>query len=490
MKKTILLASCALVLASCQNYLDVNEDPNKPTNAPVKILLPTTTIGMAWASGNELGRAAGVLVQYNAGLANSALNYDNYLLPGLLNNQWDYEIYNGTVNNLIKIIGASEATSPAYSGIAKIELAYTMAMATDLWGDVPYSQAGRGLEYPQPRYDSQKDIYLGNSSAGIQSLFDLVKSGIADLDKPSTLKPSTDDLAYGGDLAKWKKAANTLLLKLAIQLTNVDKTKATAIINEVIASSNGFIDNNASDLEVKFGSAIGNQNPYYQQDISGSFKNNQMLSTRFLTLARSLNDTVRLAKYYTKPIPSGKTIPQFVSYDNGANVTAPAVGFRSMYNTYVVGTAGEAPVRLLTNFQSQFILAEAVVTLGVSTGKTANEHYQAGIKASMAKVGMSIDEINQYFTDNPAIVNLSGTPDNQLQQIITQKYMSWVGNGIEAYNDYRRTGYPKLQVSLNAGGDNPSVVPLRLAYTDNEGNANPNQPKPRPKTDEKVWWGK
>ncbi|HET9823946.1 MAG TPA: SusD/RagB family nutrient-binding outer membrane lipoprotein [Chitinophagaceae bacterium] len=161
---------------------------------------------------------------------------------------------------------------------------------------------------------------------------------------------------------------------------------------------------------------------------------------------------------------------------------------RSKYNTYLTGVSGEAPIRILTNFQVQFILAEAALVLG--TPGDANAYYQAGITASMQKVGMTAAEIADYFASNPSVVTLSGTIDDQLKQIITQKYIAWIGNGIEAYDDYRRTGYPVLTLVNNAAGDNPNVIPTRLPYTPAELAANPNAPKPRPKTDVKLWFAK
>ena len=487
MKKLIIFAACALSLASCKKYLDVNQNPNEPTAVPAKVLLPNTSIGIGWANANELGRASSILVQYNAGLANSGLSYESYNLFGLFDNQWNFEIYAATVNNLQILIDKSAANetgySPAYAGIAKIQLAYIISMATDLWGAVPYSQAGRGLEYPQPRYDSTQDIYQGNPGQGIVSLFDLVKSGIADLKQTSAVKPGTDDLIYSGNLTNWIKAGNTLILKFANTISNVNPALATTNINEVLASADGYINDNALDLQVPFTTAIGNQNPMYVQDISGSFKNGEMLSSRLITLSKSLNDTVRLSRFYTKP--NGVS---FVGFENGAAGAAPTLATRSMYNTYVVGTTGDAPARLLTNFQVKFILAEAVVKLGI-TGN-ANTYFQDGIRASMTKAGMTAAQINTYFTTNPTVVTLSGTPENMVKQIITQKYLAWVGNGFEAYNDYRRTGYPQLALALNVtGGDNPSQIPKRFAYTTSETNANPNQPTPRPRTDEKIWWG-
>lgn len=404
--KYLWILLIAPLFFSCDKFVDVNNNPNNPTSVPPATLLPTTTAGMAFANSNELGRFTSVLVQHNAGAANQVLQADRFDLDNLLDNQWGNEIYGGTLNNLQLLIDQNQQTNPVYAGVAKIEKAYIISVATDMWGDVPYSQAGQGLKFPQPRFDAQQDIYQGNSSLGIQSLFDLVKEGVADLDKPSTVKPGNDDLIYKGDLTKWKRAANTLLLKFAMQISNKNATLAKSTIQTVI-DGNNYINANTLDFEVPFGTTQGNQNPHY------SFNNvnrtsDLMLSSRFLALMRSLNDTVRLAKFYTKPAGT------FVAIENGAAQTLaslPPLATRSKYNVYVTGTAGEAPVRLLTNFQVQFILAESALILG-TTGD-ANAYYQAGIKASMSKAGMTTAEIDQYFADNPSVVTLSGTTNQK-----------------------------------------------------------------------------
>src|SRR5688572_17937514 len=150
-----------IVFASCKkSFLDVNTDPNNPTDVPVRTLLPTTTVGIAWTNSNELGKAAAILVQYNSGVAGNAASYDNWII-GSLDNQWQNEIYNGTLNNLEIIIAKTQAESPVYAGIAKLQKAYVISIATDLWGNSPYVEAGKGLVYPQPRFDAQQDIYLG-----------------------------------------------------------------------------------------------------------------------------------------------------------------------------------------------------------------------------------------------------------------------------------------------------------------------------------------
>ena len=472
----------AITAVSCsKGFLDVNQNPNNPTDVPPKVLLPTTTVAMAFVNGNELGRVASLLVQHNAGTANQAIGFDVYNLDGSFDNAWDFEIYSNAVSDMRALIAKTEESSPAYSGIAKIQLAYVFSIATDIWGDVPYSQAGFGLQFPTPRFDKQEDIYQGNNSLGIQSLFDLVKSGIADLNKTSALVPGTDDLVYGGNLANWRRAGNTLLLKLAIQITNVNPTLAKTIIDEVIAGNN-YISTNAQDLEVPFGANVGSQSPLYSFNVVNR-PNDMMLSTRFRDLMVAQNDQVRLGKLYTSP---GGV---FTAYENGSTAAAPAPAARSKYNSYVTGPDGTRyPVRLLTNSQRAFILAEAALILG--TAGDANALYQEGIRAHMAKTGMTTAEIDAYFAANPTIVTLTGTTEQKRRQIITQKYISFVPNPIEAYNDYRRTGYPVLQVALNSAGDDPTIIPKRYPYPPNERSRNPNAPNPRPLMNVKVWWGR
>jgi hypothetical protein len=108
----------------------------------------------------------------------------------------------------------------------------------------------------------------------------------------------------------------------------------------------------------------------------------------------------------------------------------------------------------------------------------------------MQKVGMTTAEIDNYFATNPTVVTLAGTTEDMRKQIITQKYMSWIGNGIEAFNDYRRTGYPVLALVNNAAGHNPNVIPTRLTYPNGELSRNPNTPNPITRTDVKIWWAK
>lgn len=503
----MLAATVALSAVSCNKdkFLDVNTTPNSPTSVTLPVLFTSTIINTGFTATNDLDRATELLIQHYAGLTNQPAAYDVYVLRGSFDNQWNGELYGGTLINSQTLIDLATAkSSPAYGGIAKLLKAYNFAVVTDLYGDIPYSQALQGTANLHPRYDKQEDIYKGNAAAGIQGLIDLVKEGLADLDKPSSLKPgAADDPVYGkrtDNIAQWKKMGNTLLLKLANTISKKEPVLAATIINQAAA---GAITANADDFETPFGTAVGNQNPLYLYNFI-TRQGDQMLSQTLLDSMAVRNDPRLPIFFNTTPTPvttgtaqvnitgTVTSVGTFTGYINGNSVPAPSrtLGYQSRYNTYIRGAAGEAPARLLTNFQRLFILAESALTLpGITVSGTAQSFYQDAIRASMTKAGITDAAVTAYFTANPRVVTLSTDKTKALNQIITEKWISWVGNGLEPYNDYRRTGYPKLAPVLNASGDNnniPQRFPLPLSeLTANAGAENQDV---NIRTSVQVWW--
>lgn len=479
-RKALLLMPFFVALNGCTKFLDVNVTPNNPTVVPPSVLLPAAQYGTAFANGNELNRFASTITQQMAGAANSPANYDVYVTTGAdFGNQWRFEIYGGALVNYEQIIKLANASnSKAYSGIAKILKAYTFALTTDVWGDIPYSQALQGEANLQPRLDKQEDIYKGNQTAGIQSLFDLVREGLTDLAATSTTKPTNDDAIYKGDLAKWRRAGNTLLLKMANTISRREPALAKTIIDQVIAGGQ-FINSNADDMNVAFGASVGSRDPRYEYTVVSSFRDDLILSTRYLNLLQANNDP-RLPLFFTKPVAN------YVTFDNGQSGARPIpVSSWSRYNTYVTGANGEGPVRLLTNFQRAFILAESALTL--NTAGDPQALYTEGIRASMTLAGLTAAQIDTYLAANPKVATLTGTTEQKIEQIITQKYIAFTGNGLETWNDYRRTGYPTLRDSQNAVGID-GTRPVRAVYITQEIERNPNFPTKFPQTNERLWW--
>ncbi|WP_234735563.1 SusD/RagB family nutrient-binding outer membrane lipoprotein [Tellurirhabdus bombi] len=482
LKKSYFLVPLLLGFSGCSDFLDVNVTPNNPTAVTPAVLLPTVEAGAAFANANELNRFASVIVQQLAGAAPNSTpgQTDIYAATGSdFGNQWRFELYGGTLINAQKLIELGDANSgKAYSGIGKILKAYAFSIATDVWGDVPYSQALQGEANPQPRLDSQEDIYKGNAALGIQSLFDLVREGLNDLKAESQVKPGKDDLAYAGNLTKWEQAGNTLLLKLANTISRKEPALARTVINEVLTKGT-YIKTNADDLNMPFGGSVGSQDPRYFYTNESLFKDDLILSTRYLNRLKDLNDP-RLPILFTKPGTD------YVTIDNGFRGTLPQPSTNwSRYNAYVVGANGEGPVRLLTNFQRAFILAESALILGTPGDPQAL--YTEGITASMTSAGLTPAQITTYLAANPTVATLTGTNAQKLEQIITQKYIAFTGNGLEIWNDVRRTGYPRLTASLNAAGID-GTPQVRAVYVTQEQERNPYFPNPGPQTNVRVWW--
>ncbi|GAB3835007.1 SusD/RagB family nutrient-binding outer membrane lipoprotein [Hymenobacter jeollabukensis] len=498
--------------ASCNKdeFLDVNNDPNRTTSIGLPALLTSNIIVTGFTVANDLGRATGVLVQHMAGAANQPAAYDVYNLRSAFDNSWNFELYGGSLINSKQMIDiATQSSSPAYAGIGKLLLAYNFAFTTDLYGDIPYSQALQGLSNLTPRFDKQEDIYKGNQAKNIQGLIDLTRDGLADLDKPSALVPTAaSDPVYRGDLAKWKQMGNSLLLKLATTISKREPALAGSIINLAQA---GAISTNANDFEVPFGSSVGNRNPLYEYNFV-TRPDDQLLSQRLLDSMAVRNDP-RLPIFFNTTQPRTATVNTtgtivnpfgtFTGFQNGANAALPAripvpnntaLTNRSRYNVYIRGTQGEAPVRLMTNFQRLFILAEAAQRglpgYTAPAGATAQSLYQAAIRASMTKAGIADADVTAYFTANPRVANLPANSAQAINQIITQKWIAWVGNSYEAYNDYRRTGYPRLALVDNPAGDDPTSIPKRFPYPNTEINANSGAEglDPSIRTNTPVWW--
>lgn len=193
---------------SCEEFLDVNKNENDPTTVGVSTLLTASevTIGRAFSIGTTLGNGLSLYTHQSTG----RISADRYALLGTALG-WN-DLY-AAMNNVDVIIeqGTGEGRL-AYAGVAKILKAYTFSIMVDTWGDIPFSEANKFKDgITQPKFDKGADIY--------PKLIALIDEGIANITDPAvnSSKPGNYDLIYRGDLAKWKKAGNTLKLKLYTQ---------------------------------------------------------------------------------------------------------------------------------------------------------------------------------------------------------------------------------------------------------------------------------
>ncbi len=434
-----VLALMVITSTGCKKIIDedVNVNPNNPIDAPMSLLLPSAEGGLAFSLGSDLGRFPSLFVQSLSGLSNQHLLYDNYsLTESDVNNMWYYNLYGGVMTNLKIIMDKAAATnSPYYGGIAKILMANTLGVTTDLWGDIPYSQAFKGVDGLTPKYDTQEQIY--------EAIQALLSSAVSDLSaSSSTFVPGGDDLIYGGDLAAWTQTANALSARYWLHLGK--RFGSTAYTNALTSLSNGSYTDNSTNALFVFGVDPTTANPWYQffyDARPGDAGMGKVLVDQLLTT----NDP-RL------PLIAAETGDSLIIYAG----SAPGAGDVIVSNIGSFYGSSNSPVALITYPEIKFIEAEAQFQTGNLAG--AATAFNDAVAASLDYFGVS----DSTFSANYG--NETGTSIT-LEKIISQKYVAMFTLGYEQWSDWRRTGFPALSLAAQA---QTSIIPRRLPYPNSE----------------------
>jgi hypothetical protein len=490
----IALAFGTVLSTSCKKYLDINTDPDNISDAPLAQLLTSAQVNLGFEGGSDLYRFSTLIAQQMSGQAsqpNQTYDWDRYNIQGSDENNVWASIYSTTLSDLELIIKKGTATgSPYYSGVAKILKAYEYQLVVDAWGDVPYSEAMQLDKNTRPKYDKAEDIY--------KNIIQLLKDGITDLNAASsTLTPGANSVIYTNTnfataKTNWIKLANTLQLRIYLHYSKKDLafaiTQMTALIN---SSSATFMTSTADNFQMQFYNVSKQQNPIQQFEASRA--NYLFANDRMVSLMNSKSDP-RRASYFT-PFPFNSSPATY----KGAAPGDPVGINYSRIHSYLRGTAtgnpvqqsgggilagayvysGAAPIRMLTYQEYCFIRAEAALKGAPGNAQT---WFTNGITASMQDAGVSASAITTYLAANGT---LTGSADQQLQQIIEEKYVAIFGESMEPWTDFRRTGYPALTAPSNAVAPQ---VPRSLFYPQSEIDLNPNAPKQKTDLQAKVFW--
>jgi len=480
--KISVLLCLLLCISSCD--LDINEDPNNPVTADLHELLPNGQLTVIEPFTNLLNAIGSSVVQTRV-----STRHDNYAVDiAPVTAVWNNQFYSGGLKDLQDVITiGTENGSAHYVGIAKLMKAYVFSLMVDLWNDLPYYDAFNP-ELEVFAYDGGAEIY--------DELFSLINEGLADLDKSSVASPSSDDIIYGGNLSSWKKMGKTLLLKMYNQTRLVDGSAAQNIQN--LINENSTIQSSSEDFQLTFGTSTAPENriPLFASDYV--FRLDNRISNYFGNLLIGNNDP-RVPYYFFNQTPG-----TFVGRDSG-NPSGLAQfedqDTRTFHGVYPaggqfdqgqggatngdMGLKGAGTFRMMTNAMRIFIEAEAVAALGVNGSASLEMLFEQGIREAMNKVNeigvgtISDDQISTYLTARMADFN-SADDAGKLKMIMMEKYILQFGNGVEQFNDWRRTGIPDdLTLVVQAG-----VILNRLPYPSTE------NPPSRPNNDSKVFWDK
>lgn len=446
MRKNLLPAAAlalALGVSACETDLaGINDNPNDPTDVSASYILPEA---QRRAVEEVFGRSlnmdhASLFAQHFALIAYP--NEDRYIV-GDAAFAWS-DLYTDALKEFQKIIEKGQESETAnHEAVGRIMTAWTYHVMTDLWGDIPYSAALKAdaeEEDNTPAYDPQSDIYAG--------VLDELETGAGLLD-PNGTTFGTEDLIYHGDVAKWQKFANSLRMRLAMHMSAADPTNARAEF-EAAYNTSAYISDNADNATLVYPGSAPNENPFYE-DKHRSARDDHAISRTLTDVLNAWSDP-RL-KVYADPTEADSTV-----YSGALNglIQQPNDGAEiSRIGKYWRDTP-TAPFVLLSAAEVHFLLAEAAQHSWTVTG-SAQSHYEMGIRASMKQYGIADADIDAYLV-RPGVA--WGT-DDPYKQIATQKWIALYGNGMEAWSEYRRTGYPVLTPGADA---ELTEVPSRLRY--------------------------
>jgi hypothetical protein len=454
MKKTnikgliVLALSAGLIFSSCKRFAadyfgDTNVNPGV-TSSPIFSALMT----------NVESQLGGYAAQTRGGLYSQYFSETQYTDASLYSlPQINFEgNYNGVLNDLQNII--NNGPNDNMKAAARILKSYIISTVTDSWGDVPYSEALKGN--PTPKFDKQEDIYKG-------MLTDL--AGAADLLGGTGV--ISGDIIYGGNVAKWKKLANSLRLRLAMQLSKKYPAAggyAALQFNAALTHPGGVITDNADNFTIVYPG--GNfKNPWYNvYDGRKDYGESEPM----VNLMLSLGDG-------RQAVFGGATEEQNPSnplWNQSSNVGVPYGRLRSYIDpwtsthpTWARILRGDkrtqtSPLVILSAAETYLTRAEAADRGW--TAENMNTMYQAGINASFAQWGLAAPAASYFTQANVALSNPAGTGAN-IKNIAIQEYIAAYPDGLRGWNLWRRTGWPVLTPAPDATNSS-RLIPRRYTY--------------------------
>lgn len=468
-KTFLLLLVIAVSFASCDSYLDVNEDPNNPVADIVTpdLMLPASQNGCAsimqgvYSSSQMVNFGNVMMNQWAGDVTNfTSGNSDEYVFNmtnTFYDTIWD-RIYIAT-DKLQAIINKDSDEYRNFTAIARILKAHNMQYIVDLYGDAPYSEAfQRGANY-QPAYDKDSDIYM--------ALYDELTQAISDIDNATSVavSPGSSDVMLGGNMVIWKKFANTLRLKLLVRASSSTDAAVQTWVTTKFPDLNGVAFLGAGETisnNPGYFVNAGNQSPFWDtfNNTDGTptqLKKFTVGSGYFIDFLKGLETPSapydnRISKYFTNPPYQGIV--------QGADDPADPTQDLSFVGPGLLRGADQ-DAWFFTSSESFFLQAQAVLN-GYLPGNAQNL-FETGVTESFNLLGLSADAAS-YVASIAGIpgVGWSNNPTDDLKAIMLQKWVALHSiDPTDTFIDHNRTGYPNPPLPLLA---TDTHRPYRLIY--------------------------
>lgn len=457
----IILACFLYVGCDMGDFGSINNDPNQPTQYDTRFLFASSAAHVGdffrndWACRDQM--------------------YPHYMSEWRTVQQGkmqvlDYSlqvVYNRVIKNLDQIIelnmnettkGLDKVTQLGSTAnqiaMCKVLRAYFYLHYTDVLGDIPYTEANEGKNNYFPKYDTQESIY--------KDLYKQLKEAVAGFDGGDI--NSDYDMFYAGDVAQWKKLGNSIRLIMAMRLSKVEPATGKAWFEETLGNGFGYISSNADNFVHKFKNE-------YDADVSENNNSNPIWENVVLDGRDDYKPTTDIVDYM-----NANTDPRLPAYFQKAELSDTYVGVpfaisEDDISNYPAGTlsafaakflAQNAVIPMITAAQIKFTVAEAIERYGVAGDAAAT--YKSAIELSMMQHDVyDATAFNTYY--NQAGIEygtFAGDIDSKYKQIAQQKWLStYMQDGIEAWTEFRRLGWPDLKTGPAATIEE---LPRRFTY--------------------------
>ncbi len=482
------LLSVVVLMAACQDFLDVNEDPNNPVSVSPDLVLPTAQVYTANVMhNNRYLNNLGNMMMYNWSQSDGYAWYPDEFKYNVTSSFYQ-QIFNYSYSNTLKmyhVLDQLDSTYSYYRAIGKIMKAYHFQLLVDCYGNIPYSEALKRSGEATPKYDDAKTIY--------EDLVVQLTDAIRLINEGENAKvPGADDAIFGGDMSKWKKFANSVKLRILVRQSSMSgrETYLKEQFNIIASEGSGYI---TADVGVNPGytNIENQQNPFWDtfgKDVSGTetMNNKATCATDYILTFLTGNNDPRIDRIYEKPSDGHLGVPQgLLDYDTPV-VDAYVPEKVSNIGPGILKGANQNAI-IYTLAESYFNQAEAHFRGLITTGDDAKTLYQKGIQASFDYLGAT--GAQAYYSQVKNLVGWDASA-NKLQAIITQKWIALNGLTAEqSWFDYNRTGFPAgLPISRLASTNDR---PVRLFYPAGEYSSNGENVPAQPNAfTEKIFWGK
>jgi hypothetical protein len=461
---------------SCNDYLDVNTDPNNPTTVTPDLVLPAgQTYTAFYIHGDRRTNHLGNMFMYNWSESNGFSWYNDefqYLVTTTFYATLFDQAYTRALKQYHLLTELEDAKFNNYIAVGKIMKAYHFQLLVDFYGDIPYTEALGRSALATPKYDDGQVVY-NDLLVQLTEAIALIKAAEAD---PTAVAVGTEDVMFEGDMTRWIQFANSLKVRILTRMSggetveNGDQIAAELAVIE--AEGTGFLDDDVI-VDAGYLAQDNKQNPFWDSFGAGPDGSETMNFRATCATAYTLSyldntGDARIGALYEYE----DEVDGFLGVDQ---IAEPG----PEYSYQFVSNIGPGLLKGATMGSNIFTLAESKLNLaelahkGLYTAVDAETLYNEGIAASYAYLELGAADLNGYLTGGASTqqnVAWDSSP-NKLQAIITQKWIAV--NGITAeqsWFDYSRTGYPaNLPIADEATA---SERPVRLFYPASERSSN------------------